>query len=149
MFKNLCISSALTLLTLSTACTFGDGTPAGCETAFTGTYSGTFTDPDTEEVSEVSGQMYAAWTDDEITMERVLRISLIVPDDTPDDATDNPLTRPKNVTVESDGTITSEDAGVLRFYDSVMDLDTCEVSGTWYEQFTGTGPFTLGTVYSF
>lgn len=124
MFKTLWIAFAISLLSLQAACSFGDGTVEGCATVMTGTFEG-----------DAEGRVFGFFNE-----ESKLEITLYIPNDT-----EEGQPRSKTLLVDESGAVTAEvPTGVLQITDSQIDLDTCEVTGTWTEMFTGTGTFRIG-----
>ena len=136
MLSRLSIALAVSLLSLFAACTFGDGTVEGCQTAMTGSFTGT-----------KEGLVYSQFSVDDATMALTLDVTFLFPDETTPDDPDDFQPRSNSLLVSDDGTVMA-DGGVLQVADTVMDLDTCDVAGTW-SFFAETGEFTLGPYHSF
>jgi hypothetical protein len=135
MLSRLSIVLAVSILSLSTACSFGDGTAESCQTAMTGTFTGT-----------QEGPIFSNLTVDPESMALTLEVTFLFPDETtPDDPTDF-QPRSNTLLVSEDGTVMA-DGGILEVADTVMDLDTCDITGTWIF-FAETGEFTLGPYHS-
>lgn len=141
MIKRLCIASALSFLSLQTACSFGNGTADGCATSLTGTYEGI--SDDEMDPQPVSGLMFGAATIDE-DGDQIWLVSLVDPDDTPETYADNSR-RSLPLLVDSDGVVTAKDDSIaLELPNTTMNLDTCVMTGEWDALFIGTGSFTIG-----
>jgi hypothetical protein len=128
MLKSISIIVLTCSLLTFASCSFGDGSVQGCATALTGSFEG-----------DEQGLAFA-YMDAELALE----FSMVMPDDTPDDNLDNTV-RKATLAVGEDGQVTTSSTGVLQVTSGTIDLDTCEVSGSW-DLFSGvtTGSFTLG-----